>query len=255
MRRRFATIVGAVLIAVCTALPARDLGVRGAVWPPLEADLLASIGTELLELERSGELQRLEDEAAARARARIEAPEPVAGIAPATTDRTRLFDPSVTVENDILGPHGAVIAAAGARVNPLAYRPLTGSVLFIDGTRPAEVRWALAEKTPTRIVLLAGRPLELARTHGRTFYFDQGGALAGRFGLTSTPSRITQHELLLRIDEIELRTADVLRAANALRSADDAPGSADVVPPAADVDPPAAGAGSEHMAKDEENTQ
>jgi len=248
VRRRFATIVGAVLIAVCTALPARDLGVRGALWAPVEADLLASIETELLELERSGELARLKDEAAARARARIEAPDPVAGIAPATTDRTRFFDPSVTVEQDILGPDGAAIATAGARVNPLAYGPLTGSVLFIDGTRPAEVRWALAEKTPTRIVLLAGRPLELARTHGRTFYFDQGGTLAERFGLTSTPSRITQHESLLRIDEIVLRTADALRSADVLRLADDAPGSAD-------VDPPAAGAGSEHMAKDEENTQ
>ena len=248
MRRRYARIVGVAMIAVCTALLARDLGVRGAVWPPVEADLLASIETELLELDRSGELRRLEDEAAARARARIEAPDPVAGIAPATTDRTRFFDPSVTVEQDILGPHGAAIAAAGARVNPLAYRPLTGSVLFIDGTRPAEVRWALVEKTPTRIVLLAGRPLELARTHGRAFYFDQGGVLAERFGLTSTPSRVTQHELLLRIDEIELRSADVLRTAGVLRSADHAPGSAD-------DEPPAAGAGSKHMAKDEENTQ
>ena len=219
MRRSCLSIIVALSIAVCTAPAARDLGVRGTVWAPVEADLLESIEAELAELERSGESGRLNEEAAARARERIEAPEPVAGIAAATEDRTRWFDPSIEVGEDILGPGGAVIAAAGTRVNPLLYRPLTGSLLFIDGTRPAEVRWALEEAAPSKIVLLAGRPLELARTHGRTFYFDQAGALAERFGLSATPSRITQHESLLRIDEIVLRTADPLRGADTLPEA------------------------------------
>ena len=219
MRRFCLTIIGATLIAVCTAPAARDLGVRGTVWAPVEADLLESIKAELAELERSGATGGLNEAAAARARERIEAPEPVAGIAAAAADRTRWFDPSIEVGEDILGPGGAVIAAAGTRVNPLLYRPLTGSLLFIDGTRPAEVRWALEEATPSKIVLLAGRPLELARTHGRTFYFDQAGALTERFGLSATPSRITQYESLLRIDEIVLRTAEVLRTADSLPGA------------------------------------
>ena len=213
MKRCFLSIVVAVSIAVCTAPAARDMGVRGTVWVPVEADLLESIEAEVAELERSGESRRLNEEAAARARERIEAPAPVAGIAAAAADSTRWFDPSIEVGQDILGPGGAVIAAAGTRVNPLLYRPLTGSLLFIDGTRPVEVRWALEEATPSKIVLLAGRPLELARTHGRAFYFDQAGALTERFGLSATPSRITQHESLLRIDEIVLRTAEMLRTA------------------------------------------
>ena len=231
MRHFCLSIVGAALIAVCTAPAARDLGVRGTVWSPVEADLLESIEAELAELDRSGASARLNEEAAARARERIEAPEPVAGIAAAAADRTRWFDPSIAVGEDILGPGGAVIAAAGTRVNPLLYRPLTGSLLFIDGTRLAEVQWALEEETPSKIVLLAGRPLELARTHGRTFYFDQAGALAERFGLSATPSRITQHESLLRIDEIVLRTAEVLRTADPLRGANRLRG-ADTLPEA-----------------------
>ena len=243
MRRAYLTIIGVALIGACSAAAAaRDLGVRGAVWPPVEADFLASIEDTLLELERSGELARLNEEAAARALERVEAPAPVPGILPATTNRSRLFDPSVTVGEDIFGPDGTTIATAGTRVNPLAYRPLTGSLLFIDGTRRAEVQWALDEETPSKIVLLAGRPLELARTHGRPFFYDQAGALAERFGLSATPSRITQHELLLRIDEIVLRTADVLRTAGHPSGG-------------ADVELPATGTGSEHMARDEEKIQ
>ena len=183
---------------------AKDLGVLGETWRIEEPDLLAQVETALTELERSGELARLNDAARVRARERLEAPPAVAGIAPATAPRTWLFDPAITVTEDILGPNGVVIAAAGTRIEPLAHRPLTQRLLFIDGTRPAEVEWALAQATPTRIVLLAGRPFDLARTHGRAFYFDQAGTLAERFGLSATPSRIRQEGLKLRITEFPL---------------------------------------------------
>ena len=237
MRRAYLPIIGVALIgAFSAAAGARDLGVRGAVWPPVEADLLASIEDTLLEFERTGELARLNEEAAARARERVEAPVPVPGILPATTNRTRLFDPSITVGEDILGPGGTTIATAGTRVNPLAYRPLTGALLFIDGTRPVEVQWALGQETPSKIVLLAGRPLELARTHERPFFYDQAGTLAERFGLSATPSRVTQYELRLRIEEIVLLTAG------------DPPGGAGAEPSATD-------AGSKRIGQDEEKIQ
>ena len=91
-----------------------------------------------------------------------------------------------------------------AHRGPLALRPLTQRLLFIDGRRPVEVEWALAQVAPTRIVLLAGRPFDLARAHGRAFYFDQSGALTERFGLRATPTRIRQEGLTLRIAEVPL---------------------------------------------------
>ena len=184
---------------------AKDLGVLGETWPIEEADLLAAIETELVELERSGERARMEQAARDRARARLEAPEPVPGILPARESRTWLYDPAIVVEQDVLGPGGVVIAAAGTRIEPLAHRPLTRELLFIDGTRPVEVEWALARVAPTRIVLLAGRPFDLAREHGRAFYFDQTGVLTERFGLRATPTRIRQEGLKLRITEVPLR--------------------------------------------------
>ena len=183
---------------------AKDLGVLGETWRIEEPDLLTQVENVLVDMDRSGELARLNDEARARARERLEAPPAVPGIAPATAPRTWLFDPAITVAEDILGSGGAVIAGAGTRIEPLAHRPLTQELLFIDGTRPVEVEWALAQVSPTRIVLLAGRPFDLARAHGRAFYFDQAGTLAERFGLSATPSRLNQEGLKLRITEFPL---------------------------------------------------
>ena len=82
--------------------------------------------------------------------------------------------------------------------------PLTRGLLFIDGRREAEVAWALAHEGPAKIVLLAGRPLALARAHGRPFFFDQGGRLAARFGLRFTPALVERDGARLRITEIPL---------------------------------------------------
>ena len=201
---RIAVAVFAIGLAVLLQAPAaaKDLGVRGETWAIAEPDLLDVIEARLLELKRSGSLAELENAARVRARARIEAPEPVAGIAPATEYRTRLLDPSIDIDRDIRLPDGTLLAAAGTRVNPLAHAPLTRDLLFIDGRRTAEVFWALAHVAPSRIVLLAGRPLDLTRRHGRPFFFDQDGRLADRFGLAATPVLIVQEGLHLRVTEV-----------------------------------------------------
>ena len=200
-----ALALAAVLGAPGPALAA-DLGVRGATWPVAEPDLLEQIEVRLLEMQRSGELGRLETQARERARARLEEPDPVAGIAPAQEARSRLFDPAIVVERDIRLPDGRLIAAAGTRVSPLAHHALSRDLLFVDGRREAEIDWALEYARPAKIVLLAGRPLDLARTHGRPFFFDQGGRLAARFGLRFTPALVEQAGSKLRITEIPVES-------------------------------------------------
>ena len=198
------------IAATLAALPvsAKDLGVRGATWPVAEPDLLAGIEARLLEMQRSGELARLEDEARERARRRLEEPEPVPGIAPATEERSRPFDPAIVVARDIRTPDGALIAAAGTRVNPLERLPLTRALIFVDGRREAEIAWALAHDRPAKIVLLAGRPLDLMRRHRRPFFFDTGGQLAARFGIAATPTLVEQDGVRLRITEVPVKDRD-----------------------------------------------
>ena len=207
MTRCAAILAAAVLtvVAAPAAVPAADLGVRGQTWPVAEPDLLEQIEGRLSEMRESGELARLEAEARARVRSRLEAPDPVAGIAPARERRSRLFDPAIVVDRDIRSPDGTLIAAAGTRIDPLAGMTLARDLLFIDGRRKVEIAWALAHAGPAKIVLLAGRPLDLARAEGRPFFFDQGGRLAARFGLARTPALVTQSGSKLRITEIPLK--------------------------------------------------
>ena len=213
MRRALPTMLAAVLL-LAAALPgdgsAKDLGVRGATWPVAEPDLLAQIEARLLEMERSGELARLETQARANARRKLEEPDPVPDIAPAREERSRLFDPAITVARDIRTADGTLIAAAGTRVNPLERVTLARDLLFVDGRREAEIAWALAREEesgrPSKIVLLAGRPLELMRQYRRPFFFDQDGRLAARFGLSLTPVLVAQDGAQLRITEIPVKS-------------------------------------------------
>ena len=187
------SVLAALVLAAATAT-ARDLGVRGATWPVAEPDLLADIEARLSGMERSGELARLGDEAWERARRSLEEPAPVPGIVPATERRAREFDPAIVVAEDILGPNGEVIAEAGTRIDPFEHIALTADVLFVDGRREAEIAWALARERPAKIVLLAGRPLDLMRRHGRPFYFDLGGRLAARFAIRATPTVLSRRD-------------------------------------------------------------
>ncbi len=207
MTRFAALLLAAALCAlpsagVPSAASAKDLGVRGASWAIAEPDLLAEIETRLLEMQRSGALARLEEEARANAQRKLEEPDPLPGIAPATRERSRLWNPAITVARDIRTPDGSLIAAAGTRVNPLERMPLTRDLLFVDGRREAEIAWALAHDRPAKIVLLAGRPLDLMRRHGRPFFFDSGGTLAARFGIAATPALVAQQGKRLRITEV-----------------------------------------------------
>ena len=141
--RTFAALSVAIALAPAAPVSAADLGVRGTTWPVAEPDLLAQIEARLVEMERSGALARLETEAREAARRRLEEPDSVPSIAPATEERSRLFDPAITVARDIRTPDGVLIAAAGTRVNPLERTALARDLLFVDGRRAAEVAWAL----------------------------------------------------------------------------------------------------------------
>ena len=220
------------LSALCVALTlgafpatavAKDLGVRGATWPVAEPDLLAEIGARLGELRRSGEVDRLQDAARTRARESLEEPAPVPGVAPARERRSRLVDPAIVVGQDIRGQDGALIAAAGTRIDPFAHMPLTRALLFVDGRREAEIAWALARPGANKIVLLAGRPLDLMRRHRRPFFFDLGGRLTERFAVRATPTLVERDGAHLRLTEFPLddRPPADCRAAPATHRTDD----------------------------------
>ena len=200
-------ILPAALLAVllCPAeVLARDYGQLGTVFPVIERDLLEQIHSRLTQMERSGETARLNEDLKRRTIARVNRPDPVAGIVRASEARRWQFDPTITLAADIRGAKGELIHAAGTRVNPLDSVGLRADLLFLDGDDPDQLTWALKQDANAKLILVKGAPLELMKARQRRFYFDQGGKLTERFGIRSVPARVRQQGRLLEISEIAL---------------------------------------------------
>ncbi len=186
---------------------ARDYGQQGTVFPVIERDLLEHIHARLTAMEKSGEIARLNQELKRRTVARVERPEPVAGLVRVEAARKWIFDPTITLETDIRGAKGELIHARGTRVNPLDSVPLRAELLFFDGDDPDQLAWALRQSPNAKLILVRGAPLELMKARQRRFYFDQGGKLSTHFAIRAVPARVRQQGRLLEVSEIVLPNA------------------------------------------------
>ena len=186
------------LFTVLLALPAqgKDFGVLGVQWEIAEPNMLAQIERKLQEKgEGVGERMR------AAALAYMTEPPPVQGLRETAFPQTRLFDPSIVLESDLTDQDGKVFAKAGSLVNPLEHVSLRGALAFVDGRKPAHIAWALGQSADTRIILVAGRPVDLMREHARRFWFDQQGVMVRRLGIEQIPALVSQQGSQLRVEE------------------------------------------------------
>ena len=186
---------------------ARDYGQQGTVFPVIETDLLASIKARLETMAANGTIERINRDLKDRTVARVNRPQPVEGLVAATTPRTWLFDPSITVADNIRDAQGQILVAAGTRVNPLDTVPLRQPLLFFNGDDADERRWAMAErqKGAAKLILVKGAPLAVMKAEQTRIYFDQGGLLVRRFGIKATPARVIQQARQLQVSEVALK--------------------------------------------------
>lgn len=204
MRHLLSLAAPLALLALPSAAEARDYGQRGAVFPIIERDLLEQIHSKLSAMEASGETARLNEKLKARAIARVNRPEPVAGLVRAHEARSWRFDPTITLAADIRGAKGELIHAAGTIVNPLDSVSLRADLLFLDGDDADQLVWALRQGPNAKLILVRGAPLELMKARQRRFYFDQGGKLTQKFGIRAVPARVRQQGRVLEVSEIAL---------------------------------------------------
>lgn len=186
-----------------------QLGTFGNVYPIKEKDAIAAIKDRLRSMEESGQMDALRKEWQAKALARIEnGPDPVPGISRSTKDRVRIFDPSIEVRETIRDNQGRVIVPMGTRLNPLDYMVLRREYLFIDGTDPKQVKWALryaahkGGELKARIILVNGSPMKLSRKYGVQFFFDQNGRIVRHFGIDAVPSILRGRDDHIEIVEV-----------------------------------------------------
>ena len=202
--------LAAMLVLGLAAAPASaaDLGVYGETRAIIETDILAEIAGRLRAMQRSGRIDELNQQFAARARKRIERPQPVAGLTRTERPRSWLFDPSIVTPQDFADHEGRVFARAGERINPLERLPgFDRELVFLDGDDSAQVAFGLKRlkaggQGRVYLVLTSGAPLELMRRHKVPLYFDQGGSLSARFGLAHVPAVVVREGEALRISEV-----------------------------------------------------
>jgi conjugal transfer pilus assembly protein TraW len=197
-------------MALAAPASARDYGRQGAVWPVIEPDLLAQIHARLTYLEQTGATARLNEELKRRTIARVNRPEPVAGLTLAADTRRWRFDPTITVDRDLSDDKGRLIIAAGTRVNPLDTVPLRQALVFIDGDDPRQIAWATTRYKPenAKLILTGGAPLALMKAQQRRFYFDQGGKLVAHFGIRAVPAVVEQQGRVLLVTEQPVAPAE-----------------------------------------------
>jgi conjugal transfer pilus assembly protein TraW len=202
-------LVLAATATACTAAHAGNLGKIGPTYPIAEASFLDHIMARLREKERTGELARLEREAKVRAVQSVTNPNPVAGLRRAWAPRTHYFDPTFTLDRNVVDDKGALLFPAGLRKNPLEVVSMSKHLLFFDARDAAQVAKAreVVDLYHGRVkpILVGGSYLDLAKAWKTPVYFDQEGLLVRKLGITGVPAVVSQEGMRLRIDEVVVR--------------------------------------------------
>jgi conjugal transfer pilus assembly protein TraW len=189
-----------------TAFAAEQIG---PVHRIVEPDMLQEIQRVLKEKEKSGELAKLQKEGIARSLRSIENPPAVEGLTRVEKSRTFYWDPSIRATKTIRDTQGNVVVEEGKTVNPLDVVSLPKHLLFFDGSDQAQVTKAAAiirhYEGRVNPILVAGPVADLSRKWKSQVYFDQGGSLVRKLGITRVPSLVTQEGNKLRIDELEIK--------------------------------------------------
>lgn len=197
--------------ATCWALGAQaaNLGTIGPTYPVAEKNLLDVIMARLRAKEASGELKRHEQEARDRAAYAVNNPRPVDGLRRAQAARTFYFDPTFTLQSNVVDGTGAVLFPAGTRKNPLEVVSLSKHLLFFDARDPGQVARAreLIEHYQGKVkpILVGGSYLDLMKRWNKPVFYDQDGTLVRKFGIAAVPAIVSQEGQRLRIDEVPLR--------------------------------------------------
>ena len=198
-------VLSLLMFSGTSSVVAEDYGTVGETFEIVEPDLLEWIAARLQIAEETGALEEMNREMAARTERSVRRPHPVMGIAAALETKSWLFDPTITVPEDIADHRSVVFANAGQQVNPFDTISLRNVYLFIDGDDERQVAWAINRHDEldgrARIILTNGAPLDLMTDHQVRFYFDQGGFITSRFAITAVPASMRQEGRLVRLIE------------------------------------------------------
>ncbi len=202
MKVKYILFGSVILISSCLS---KDLGELGETFPIVEEDLLKVIMNKLHYLEQTGELEEQQRYMQNKVKQRMV--EPVANKLPETIKpREFYYDPTITVEEDLRDHKGNIFKQKGEKINPLNTYSFKGTWLFFDGNSAKQKKFALQElkRKKLKLILTAGKPLDLMQELQKPVYFDQFGWLIKKFNIMQVPALVEQQDKRLKITEIKL---------------------------------------------------
>jgi conjugal transfer pilus assembly protein TraW len=186
----------------CTAYS--DAEKIGTVYPIKEQSMLEYIMQKLKQKEADGDIEKMQDDFKKQVMNTLHNP---VGISLPNVKETneRIYDTTVTINQDIPLPDGGVLYKAGTKFNPLLIKGLSKKIIFIDGSDKSQVEFAVNEHKKSgyqdKIILVSGSYLDLMKEYKVRFFFDQSGSEAGagkritlvkKFGIKALPSVVYQ---------------------------------------------------------------
>lgn len=174
--------------------------ILGTTFPIAETSLIEFMMARMKQVD----LKKAEEEVKARVIKTVRNPKPIfTETSICKKPRVWHIDPTVTLDKDVVDHTGKVLVKKGTTYNPLEHRTLSTQMVFILGTNRKQVDWAL-KQPKSKIVLVSGSPLDLEEQHQTAFYFDQGGLLCSKLGITAFPAIADQDKGQLRCEEVAL---------------------------------------------------
>lgn len=177
------SLITGVLVAMCAVdAHAEHLGTKAQTFA-LDPDAREQIKNVMREKQADGELDQFWKDYRMRVLDSIKHPAPL-GIRTDYGARVETRDLRFVIPQDYRDQNGNVVVHKGTVIDPLRAMPLTTGLLFIDGTDPRQVEWAVerSRSEPLKIVLTAGSPYLMRIKYrdlswhggkGVPFYFDQ----------------------------------------------------------------------------------
>ncbi|MCB9092670.1 MAG: conjugal transfer protein TraW [Halobacteriovoraceae bacterium] len=183
------------------AIEAKDFGIQGQTFPIEEQNLKNVLQAKAEHLSQEDMEKR-----ARRLGEKIQEKggffKKVSWINEATHYSSSFYDPSISLEEDILDAEGRVLFEKGTKINPLDHVTLDSGLLFFDGSNPKHIKWADSQEGEYKWILIAGDPLKLQEEKNHPVFFDQGGMYSRKFQVERVPCRITQSGEVLLVEEI-----------------------------------------------------
>jgi conjugal transfer pilus assembly protein TraW len=188
-----------------TPVYTKDFGIIGQVYQIKEMDFLEHIQVRLQQMQKSGELEKINKEATERIKAHLDRPMPVSNISATTKYRKWFINPSTVIANDIKDSQGKIIVKVGTVVNPFNYISLRSTFIFYDGDNKSQITWAMSKvaslKNKAKLILVKGSIIEQHKLFRKKILFDQNGRLVDKFKIKHTPATAMQHGMQIIIEE------------------------------------------------------